>query len=340
MANISDEIKRDKFEGGLLGLMLGDALGAPHEFRGSKDEYTGKLQYPPRIPSRYQGVRHGVVAQTSDDTELMLALIYSMIPDSTSTKVIEYNNERAAMEYMKWANSKPMGMGFNTRALFCGVKTVNGFRNRQVKVFKKVSQSNGSLMRCYPLALIPKENWYADVNLSNPTKVNRDASKVFLSLVQSMWAGKGKAEALEEQINDKTLASPITAALFHASEIDGVFPSKVDSSFPCQPYEVSGKCKGWVAVSLYTAIWGWYHSNTLEDCLDSIIERGGDTDTNAAIGGALMGSTLGKKACLKETRVKKNWKILRNANPEEGDFPRPNKYLCSNTREISAALGM
>ena len=93
---------------------LGDALGVPFEFRHSRplSDYHGKLEYRPMMKSR-QGTRYGVVGSVSDDTDMSIALARSIIQNGGV-----YSRSKAILQYIEWANSKPMGMGHNTRKLF------------------------------------------------------------------------------------------------------------------------------------------------------------------------------------------------------------------------------
>jgi ADP-ribosylglycohydrolase len=53
---------------------------------------------------------------------------------------------------------------------------------------------------------------------------------------------------------------------------------------------------GFVRVALRLAFWELFHAPTFEAALIDVVNRGGDTDTNAAITGALLGAFLGESA--------------------------------------------
>ena len=54
--------------------------------------------------------------------------------------------------------------------------------------------------------------------------------------------------------------------------------------------------QGWVLTALHNALWQLLHAPDLEEGVIDTIMRGGDTDTNAAIAGALLGAVYGIKA--------------------------------------------
>ena len=134
----------DKIKGILLGVALGDALGAPHEFHYQKNEYTGELIYEVKLFNRFHGESIFPIGSVTDDTQMTLTLANQIIKDKG------YNRDNIILAYEKWAATGKM-MGKNTRALFKGVKTVKGYQNRYDKIFSapitEWTQSNGSLNR-------------------------------------------------------------------------------------------------------------------------------------------------------------------------------------------------
>jgi ADP-ribosylglycohydrolase len=137
----------DRVEGMLLAAALADSYGAPSEF--CKPAMQPIMCHRTRIPSRFQGVRYLECGQPTDDTEMTLALCHALISGSG------YDADRVALAYMAWANDGTFAMGRNTRALFKGVTTLKGFQSRCCKNRTTACQSNGALMRCCPLVLLP-----------------------------------------------------------------------------------------------------------------------------------------------------------------------------------------
>jgi hypothetical protein len=54
--------------------------------------------------------------------------------------------------------------------------------------------------------------------------------------------------------------------------------------------------QGWVLLALQNAFWQLLHAPSLEDGIVDTVAQGGDTDTNAAIAGALLGAVYGRNA--------------------------------------------
>lgn len=54
--------------------------------------------------------------------------------------------------------------------------------------------------------------------------------------------------------------------------------------------------QGWVLIAFRNALWQLLHAPNLEEGVVDTVMRGGDTDTNAAICGALLGAVYGLEA--------------------------------------------
>ena len=112
----------DKIKGSIIGLSLGDALGAHHEFKYQKDVYSGKLEYRPRFLN--EGSKLLVIGQRTDDSEMMLTLLRSLLRNSG------FNEDDVILSYLRLANSQTPMLDINTQKLFKGIKTLKGYKNR------------------------------------------------------------------------------------------------------------------------------------------------------------------------------------------------------------------
>jgi hypothetical protein len=54
--------------------------------------------------------------------------------------------------------------------------------------------------------------------------------------------------------------------------------------------------EGWIRIALHNAFYELLHAESLEAGVVATVRRGGDTDTNAAIAGALLGAVHGRDA--------------------------------------------
>lgn len=175
----------DRVAGMLRGLALGDALGAPHEFsRGFV--YSGVVEHNATYRNQFQGTRRLGVGGVTDDTMLTLALAHSLLHEEG------YQRTDVLHAYMRWASSKGShAIGFNTRALIKGVRTIKGYEKRFAAHFsdqekRDAVQSNGALMRCAPLACLPDLSYTReDCYLTNPNELSAEVSSLQVVILRS-----------------------------------------------------------------------------------------------------------------------------------------------------------
>ena len=283
----------------LLGHALADALGAPIEFRHNKQKYSGDFSVPPISHSRWQGIKKALCGQWTDDTEMALCLWTSLVKNEMS-----YNRNDVIMAYMQWANSKPFGMGVNTRKLFHGIKTLRGYNNRIKKLDCENAQSNGCLMRAWPLAFTecdPSE----DTSITNPNYICIFALQIYVAILKQIIAG----EAVLIELSDDT-PDQIKCAVS-----DGRNENIRDITIN----------KGWVAHGLYCAILATYKFNSYLEGVDAIILLGGDTDTNGAIAGAILAARFPTFA-EDEPRANQLLNEMLACDTSIGSAPRPDLY--------------
>lgn len=300
----------DVIAGCLMGCIVGDALGVPFEFQFHKDNvYEGILYIAPQFHFRC-GSRTDVVGQFSDDSEMTLCTVRAII----ATNGV-YSKKATIAKYQEWASTS-RSMGINTRALFKGVKTLKGYQKRYDKLYKDTdpntwTQSNGSLMRCSILSFFG-DAAIIDCKLSNPHKVNIDSNKLYSFLIRS------SAYKLSQRKTIKGIKK-----LDICDVVMQIFNEAISSPIPTRDVTVK---KGWVLHALYCAIWAWFYAESYQESIDTIIRMGGDTDTNAAIAGALIGAKIGLEAMLDEDRTFTNVFTVLSMDCSEGDNPRP-KWL-------------
>jgi len=331
----------NKINGIIYGHALGDALGAPVEFFPFA-HYTGILDSPITRYTRAYGKQVSVIGQITDDTELALILL-NTIKDG-------YTEEKAIVNYMLWANNNfenckgnsPF-MGNNTRNLFIAPKpTYKLYCNRLKKYYpdditKENSQSNGALMRSYPLAFVEDDEIIkTDVYITNPSKLVYNAVYTYITAIRMAMKNKSK------KIIQKTIRNMI-----EFDELLTAFDQAVNNIF--RDVTVN---RGHIINAYYCAFWGLFQFNNYKDAIDAIIclgpEEGqkakigikgkwkkteiivGDTDTNASIAGALLGAFYGYEKITENEITKENMNIMMNCDSTKGDIIRPPIYKLPN----------
>ncbi|CAH6418335.1 ADP-ribosylglycohydrolase [uncultured virus] len=347
---------------GFVCLGLGDALGTPHEFpRMSKFEYTGKLEHRFTHRTRWQKEGRTLgVGQASDDSEQALTLARSLIRKQG------YDQKDVVAHYIKWAHSGTPMIGTNTRDLFkvnSTKKDPTGYEHYEKAYEKKfgvlpiyafpvdaegkaitteaaeAAQSNGSLMRSFPLACLwNNEAVDRDVWASNPSSVVREAEQLYVTAVRYALVGTPAKEIW-------TLVSGAA----QGAEVKKVFSDILGGVARTLADEGTGeerkKVRGWVLSSFYAAM----------SCLAALASStpptfatlmqwviGGhpwsDTDTNAAISGALIGSIIGWDELIKDEMTLYNIQVLVAAGKTDTDVLRDPEYRFDDIESVVQGL--
>ena len=313
----------DRIRGMFMGAFLGDALGAPHEFRCCANiPYTGKLQHRAFMNSRWQGRKELEIGQVTDDSEMSLALLRTLVRDGG------YNRDNVIMSYLEWANSGGWMMGINTREVLKGVTTIKGY---QTRIAQKLAlpvasrtQSNGAMMRSSPLALLWDNNSVIeDVNITNPNPVCQDCNIVYISALRLALQGVNGLKIFE-------LVSPL-AQTDEIKAVIGQVRNREDRNI--------AENKGWCLHALWCALMTITSFTNYSDAMRWIITShpGSDTDTNACISGALLGANIGFERIQSEPQTAENIQILLNVNTANGLTPRPSQYSPYDFYELTQA---
>lgn len=286
----------NKIKGMLIGIALGDVSGAMHEFKNqTKQSYQKYFSNYKDSIVRFRfcsmTIESGMV---TDDTEMTMCLFNHIIDNKWN-----YNKNDVILEYIKWANNTKM-LGRNTRYLFKNIKTIKGYQNRLNKINKDKMQSNGSLMRASPLALLDKNTYYnIDCNITNPNKINRKINRIHINCLKILLNNGNKPDIIKYLQNittdDRIIKKVINDILHQNTHID---------------YNSIGK--GWVITSFYLAYRAFLNFDKYSNALKWLIVDNPktDTDTNSSICGSLFGALLGYNNMLNDKILGINIKYI------------------------------
>ena len=274
-----DDAVLDRAKGCLFGQVIGDNLGGLVEFQ-SEEEITDR--YPAGVRDLQDGGGWDILAgQATDDSELALALARTLLQTG------RYDREAVAAAYGDWYASHPFDIG-NTirRALSAAAKADAGSKaGAASSQANSLSEANGSLMRISPIGIWARQPDVADrfgrddSSLTHPNEVCVDACGVF-------------AAAIAEGISSGDREAMLRVALVHA-RTDAVADALGRAGKDELPEgHFSGRI-GWVLIALQNAFYQLRRGATVEGALVETVGKGGDTDTNAAIAGALLGAAEG-----------------------------------------------
>ena len=300
-------------EGCLLGQLAGDALGSLVEF-----------QSPEQIARKYaDGVREledggtwdTIAGQPTDDSEMALTLARVLIEFG------RYDADEARKAYLMWLNSSPFD---------CGATVAAGLRGH----LNHESQANGALMRISPLAIFccklnqeqTSEFARQDAALTHPHPICLQTNSLFTMAIAEAVGQWTSEQQIYEDIKEWAVAMKVEKPLMRAI-LDAADHKPADYVHQ----------QGWVLIAFQNALWQLLHAKSLEEGVVDTVMCGGDTDTNAAIAGTLLGALHGREA------LPKQWvdKVL-NCRPQFGQpnvrHPRPECFWPIDALDIARCL--
>ena len=302
----------DKILGCLYGVITGDALGTTYEFRKSST-----IKLPKKLNIVGRGPFKVAKGQVTDDSEMTIALFKSI------KKKKKYDKEDVAKAYIRWIQSDPKDSGITTRNALLNAKNYKD-TIKNAKKYNQKSLSNGFLMRIAPLAIEGlRDNKNLDkhikeeVEITHPHILCYHTARLYVRiLIYLMLEGSNKGiekESLRIIDEEKFEEDNILKSLVKKSKKSPYYMGKGS-------YEIDGRYMGFMFVSLQIAFYELYNAESYESGMRRTIEYGGDTDTNCAIAGAMLGAKFGYD------KIPKRWiKSVMDA-----EYDRPEEFKVNN----------
>ena len=275
---------KNKMLGCLYGQAIGDALGLGSEFM-SKDEVL--KSYPDRLKNYDQIIqdahrRRGAKGAWTDDTDMMLCILEGFEND-------QFNIHSVASNFKDWFNGTPMGIGSHTYKVLCMgdyVEQPEMCSKLWWDLSRQQSAANGALMRTSVVGLAPSnviEQAEAICKLTHYDPRCVGSCVIAVSIIHNLvWHDKQLSyDEIKDiaQRYDKRILEWVDAA-YDSTDI-----SMLDLD---ETYSI-----GYTLRTLSAALWCYWHSQSFEEGLLSVVNEGGDADTNGAIAGAILGAKFG-----------------------------------------------
>lgn len=284
MVNL-DPRQLDRAVGVLVGAAAGDALGVPYEF--------GSLPLPgPDEPARMLGGGLGGYrpGQWSDDTEM--TCVIAQVAATGADLRDEAALDRVAAGFVAWYAEGPADVGTQTRAVLGAMPGGSGegvaarMRGRAAGLHARTGKTagNGALMRTSPVAL---------AHLGDAAAIAGAARAV--SALTHHDPRAGEACVLWCLTIDHAVRTGELDVRIGLSHVAPDWAGLIDEAEQAAPARFAAT-NGWVVAALQAAWSAITRTSGLEDGLQAAVHGGGDTDTVAAIAGALLGARYGASA--------------------------------------------
>ena len=272
---------KDKIKGCIFGQAIGDALGVGTEFMTTemvRNKYpTGLKYFHQIIEERQCGLFDK--GEWSDDTDMFFCV-------AKARENNHFNINKIAENFKKWFNSEPKDIGNYTEkvlGMHDYVKDPILWAEVTYKLYGSRDAANGGIMRTSILGTSPEvqDKEIEDVcKMTHPDKRCIGSCVILVKLIQNLIfrdyqmdykelidLGKEYDERIEEYIR---------------LSLEDISKLKVD-----------GDDKGYTLITLAIALWCLWHCKSFEEGLLTVVNLGGDADTNAAVACALLGAKYG-----------------------------------------------
>ncbi len=271
----------------LVGLGIGDALGNPFEMLPAISPKLVNWDGQFKAGGTFW---KGEAGQWTDDCCMSIALAKSLLQRNG------FDPEDVAKEYLAWYETG------NTRGI--GTTTANAMVHLQLGaawnesgLIKGVdglpAGGNGTAMRAAPLGLVYRNDLGAlleiamtDASITH-NSLEPKIGSVAVALATALLANgtHGPMSVLDEVdqvLADSYVKAKLQQAKFHLEE---------DTDPVVALAEIGSS--GYVPETVGTAFYCLAKTNSFKDCVVMAVKAGGDTDTQAAIAGALAGTYYG-----------------------------------------------
>ena len=260
--------REDRRAGAILGLAVGDALGATYEFSSPRDVPEGPLGM---VGGGWLGLEPG---ETTDDTALTRAVLtgYEGGP-------LDLRRVRDAM--LSWQDTDPKDIGNQTRKALAHLRV----HPDAISLPEDPdAQGNGAVMRAAShgvkagSAEEAVENAWTEAALTHTSWEARASSSLVAALVANLIDGVRPEGALNASY-----------ALVEGRDEPGKHVR--ETLRPLDGYEHDPG--GWTVYTTRLALLGLLDAPDFRPGLERVVRLGGDADTNGAVAGALLGARFG-----------------------------------------------
>jgi ADP-ribosyl-[dinitrogen reductase] hydrolase len=196
---------------------------------------------------------------------------------------------------MDWFESNGRGMGNQTRAV------INALRQGMLpsEAARLVWEpdggqpaGNGAVMRCPPVAM----RWPRDRR--KLLEETENSSRVTHHDPRCSWSAFAVNLAVAEALNGRTASIDSIGDVMEGA---GVGPHTLRAvrdvaGGTLERLRLDGSAIGFTLKAMQAGLWCLEHAEDFEESLVAVIHAGGDTDTNGAVAGAILGALHGESA--------------------------------------------
>ena len=307
---------QDRARGLMVGLGVGNVLGVPQE---GWPRYAVEASYP-------NGIRDIEVepGEPDDDDLAQAILLAEAALEAGST---DLDVEEIGRRFWRWAEENGRGIGIQTAGVLARIGGASprcaqgvGVDARKpagrpaleaaLEVWEesgRYSAGNGAVMRCAPLAIrwIQDDMGLARNTVLSTVVTHADPRCIWSAVLTNMAVamllrGEDVAPGVVVERTRQTAAE--LGSSLSPFGIEGAVPETVvdacSTPSACAPADLvlDGRDMGYTLKAMQVALWCANQAPDFEEALVAVVSAGGDTDTNGAVAGAVLGARFGLNA--------------------------------------------
>lgn len=254
----------------MLGVAIGDALGATLEFMTPAEIRAKHGVHRELTGGGWLRLKPG---QITDDTGMTLALADAILAEGGRVDAVA-----CARAFDAWMRAKPVDIGNTVRRGIVHFRLSGG----ACVPYCEEAAGNGAIMRCLPVAIVTfgaeetaiRAAWDTQAHVTHHNALSDTAGMLLIQLLHGAFSGWDKRRLLHE------IAHPF---------------AKIQPKFAFR-LKRRDNPSGYVIDTLQAVLQAFFDTDTFEDCLIEVTNRGGDADTTGAIAGMLAGAHYGLEA--------------------------------------------
>lgn len=308
---------KDRIFNAFLAGWCADAAGARLEFKKCPFSLEQAINAMHFVGDKSNGIPEG---QYTDDTEMELCLLRGLLKGRDE---LEFPVEFIAQEYIRWHKSKPFDIGMTTRYALLEAKNAEDMATNAYN-YNETSESNGSLMRCFPLAVFCQNKPLEvvldvasiEASLTHYSPIVKEVTGIYCFLLSRILARPPKS------MNSTSLLLLVSECILSETVAD--WYNIAVNLRTLQTYNAVQN-EGHVKHAFIFIVYFLKNIDnySYETALQDVFKCGGDTDTNGKIVGNLFGAYCDN--CVPEymKQVVLNYDCTK-ANPTF--FKRPAEY--------------
>lgn len=270
---------QDRYRGVLLGKAVGDALGATVEFMSRENIRAEYGELREIIGGGWLNLPAGEI---TDDTQMAICIAGSIVDQGG------FDPDDISRRFVAWYHSDPRDIGNTTRhalaQLAGGVPWHEAGENTH-RAMRPRDASNGSVMRCAPVAMLDRADRHANARHSADSSRITHANPLCIEGCVVLNAAIA-ALLNDPHIDPVAIAGAVTGNETVLAALQGV------SSANAERLDAGG----YVLATVQSALWAVTNHRTLEDAIVAAVNLGQDADTTGAVAGALAGAKWGAAA--------------------------------------------